>query len=112
MKTPANTRNSLLIPRIILTLSIIAISIVSFYFITGTSNLLQISSRIGEITSKQRTLCSQVINSIAADNIGGKLEGPPLEKTLSEFVKSDTLFSKTDSILKLHLGKHDISDQY
>ena len=112
MKTGVPARNSLLLPRVILTVSIIVISIVSYYFITGTSNILQLSSRIGEITGNQRTLCSQVINSIAADNIGGRLEGPPLEKTLDEFVKSDTLFFKTSSTLNAHLGKHNLSNEY
>jgi PAS domain S-box-containing protein len=104
--------NSLLIPRIILTVSIIAISIVSYYFITRTSNVLSVGRHIAEITSNQRTLCSQVINSIAADNIGGRLEGPPLDETLDKFAKSDTLFYKTDSILNLHLGKHNLHNEY
>jgi len=112
MEASVGNSNSLLIPRIIITVSIIAISIISYYFITRTGNVLSVSRSIGKITSNQRTLCSQVINSIAADNIGGKLEGPPLEESLAKFTKSDTLFFKTDSTLNSHLGKHDLSNEY
>ncbi|MEP6683100.1 MAG: PAS domain S-box protein [Parafilimonas sp.] len=112
MKSVTSKDNSLLIPRIILTVSIVAVSVMSFYFITTTSNVLLLSSYLSKITSKQRTLCQQVINSIAADNIGGKLEGPPLEKTLENFVQSQTSFSKTDSILNVRLEKHNSHIEY
>jgi PAS domain S-box-containing protein len=112
MKAPESTSNTLLFPRIILTVSIIAISIVSYYFITRTSNVLSVGREINKIASRQRTLCSQVVNSIAADNIGGKLEGPPLEETLTKFTKGSASFFKTDSILNLHLGSHNLNNEY
>src|SRR3954469_10878268 len=99
MMNPTSKGSSLLMPRIILTVSIIAVSVTSYYFITTTSNVLLLSSNLSKITSNQRTLCNQVINSMAADNLGGKLEGLQLEKTLANFVQSQTLFSKADSIL-------------
>ena len=99
-------------PRIVLTVSIVAVSIVSFYFISTTSNVLLLSSYLSKITSKQRTLCSQIINSMAADNLGGKLKGAPLEKTLKDFVNSEVSFSKTDSVLNARLGKHTLSPEY
>ena len=99
-------------PRIVLTVSIVAVSIVSFYFISTTSNVLLLSSYLSKITSKQRTLCSQIINSMAANNLVGKLEGPPLEKTLKDFVNSEVSFSKTDSVLNARLGKHTLSPEY
>jgi PAS domain S-box-containing protein len=112
MKSATSKGKSLLLPRIVLTVSIVAVSVVSFYFITTASNVLLISSYLSKITSKQRTLCQQVINSMAADNLGGKLDGLPLEKTLNNFVQSQKSFSKTDSIFSLRLGKQNPSPEY
>ncbi len=109
MKTQPVKTHPMLIPRIVLTASLIAISVISYYFINHTSNVLELSSRISHITGNQRTLCSQVINSIAADNIGGKLEGAPLNKTLDKFVRSQALFFKTDSMLNTHFKNRDLS---
>ena len=90
----SNDRKPLLVPCIVFTLSIIFLSITSYYLITSSTDVFLHNSTLTKLTGKQRMLSQQIINSLAADNLEGKLEGPPLMTMLKNFTQSQKLLAE------------------
>ena len=85
MKPPFKQRHPLLRPLAGMTISIILLFLLSYFFIVSSSNKLNLDAAAMKIISTQRSLSQQIINSIAADNLEGQISGPPLDSLTTAF---------------------------
>ncbi len=85
------------VPRIILALSIITLSLISYFLISTSTNALLLNSAVTKLTTRQRTLSQQIINSLAADNLEGKEEGPAIQTSINNFTSLEKDFLNGDS---------------
>lgn len=77
--------NVLLVPFVILTGSIIILSILVQILLQSSLNDMKSDAAIINDANTQRALSHQVVSSIAADNLAGKITNPPLDSVMSAF---------------------------
>lgn len=86
MRPPWKQRHVLLGPLAVITVSILILLLLSFWFIVDSSNNFKLNAAIMKITATQRSLSQQIINSIASDNLEGEISGPPLNELTDSLV--------------------------
>ncbi len=99
-------------PRIILTLSIIGLLIMSYFLISTSTNALLLNSAVTHLTNKQRTLSQQIINSLAADNLEGKEEGASIQTSISNFTSLEKYFLNGDRAMDITPLKQSLYADY
>src|SRR5689334_18847359 len=85
MKVPFRQRHPLFFPLTAMTVSILALFLLSYYIIISSSNKLNINATVLKIVTRQRSLSQEIINSIAADNLEGQIWGPSLDSLINSF---------------------------
>ncbi|HWB27801.1 MAG TPA: histidine kinase dimerization/phospho-acceptor domain-containing protein [Chitinophagaceae bacterium] len=88
--------NILLIPFTVLTVSIVVLCVLVQLLLQSSLDEMKSDAEITDIALKERTLCHQVVSSIAADNLAGKITQPPLDNLLRAF------YSTQQSLAHIH----------
>ena len=112
MKPPFKQRHPLLRPLAGMTISIIVLFLLSFFFIVTSSNKLNLDAAATKIISTQRSLSQQIINSIAANNLEGRLSGPPLDSLINAFNNLQHVLLYGNANLNVAPLKKDLILQY
>ena len=112
MKPPFKQRHPLLRPLAGMTISIILLFLLSYFFIVSSSNKLNMDAAAMKIISTQRSISQQIINSIAADNLEGQISGPPLDSLINAFTRLQHVLLYGDSTLTIAPLKNELILQY
>jgi len=90
MKAPFKQRHPLVRPLTAMTVSILILFSLSYFFVTSSSDALTVDTEIIRITSTQKSLSQQIINTIAANNLNAQIDGPSLDSLIDSFKKLET----------------------
>jgi hypothetical protein len=112
MKPLRKRTNVLFMPFMIMTISIITLSLLSYFLVTASGDALRLNTNVIKIISRQRSLSQEIVNSIAADNLEGKLTGPPLRGTINSFSHLQVIFLHGDSSLDISPLKQHLYAEY
>ena len=105
-------KNVLFMPRIILAISIVGLSIISYFLISTSTNALLLNSAVTRFTNRQRTLSQQIINALAADNLEGKEEGTSIQTSINNFTNLENYFLHGDSAMDITPLKQNLHAGY
>src|SRR5262245_53337913 len=86
--------NVLLTPFIILTGSIVVLCLLAQILINFSLADIKSDSQTVKAATAQRILTRQIVNQLAADNLGGVLVGPPMDSLTEVFLHSHVAILK------------------
>jgi hypothetical protein len=112
MKVPFRQRHPLFFPLTAMTVSILALFLLSYYIIISSSNKLNINATVLKIVTRQRSLSQEIINSIAADNLEGQIWGPSLDSLINSFHDLQLNLMNGNSDLNIAFLKKDFIGDY
>jgi len=112
MKVPFRQRHPLFFPLTAMTVSILALFLLSYYIIISSSNKLNINATVLKIVTRQRSLSQEIINSIAADNLEGQIWGPSLDSLINSFHALQLNLINGNSDLNIAFLKKDFIGDY
>ncbi len=88
--------NILLVPFIVLTLSITVLCVLVQLLLQNSLDDMKSDTAITAAATHQRVLANQVVNNVAADNLGGILTQPSLDTLLRDFYTTHKLLLALD----------------
>ncbi len=91
--------NTLFPATAIVTLSIVALSVLSQYLIGVSLNEMKSDARLIHVAENQRILSHQIVNELAADNLGGILAAIPVDTLAAQFVYFHKVLKTGDDML-------------
>ena len=112
MRPPFKQRHPLLLPLGGMTITILLLFLLSYFFTITSSNKLNLNAAVIRITATQRALSQQVINSLAADNLGSQVPGPPLDSVLYSFNQLQHLLLYGDKNLNIEPLKEELIPEF
>lgn len=85
MKPHFKQKHPLFVALTAMTVSILTLFALSYIIVINSSNRLNTNAAELKIVTSQRSLSEEITNSVAADNLEGKIWGPPLRNLLNSF---------------------------
>lgn len=112
MKPPFKQRHTLLRPLAGMTISILSLFLLSYFFIINSSARLNLNASVTKIAAQQRSLSQQIVNSIAADNLEGELVEVPLDSLTHVLSQLQSVLLNGNSHLNIKPLKESLMEEY
>ncbi|HVX25899.1 MAG TPA: hypothetical protein VHB70_06135 [Parafilimonas sp.] len=112
MKPHFKQKHPLFVALTAMTVSILTLFALSYIIVINSSNRLNTNAAELKIVTSQRSLSEEITNSVAADNLEGKIWGPPLRNLLNSFSYFHRTLLYGDAAKNIAPLKQDLFDEY